>query len=284
MPEGISLDHRGRRIALKWHMLRREPSDPAHWRPNLALALERGATAEIDLVFSADGEGVCLHDLTLDRETTGRGPARARSAEELRALRQRGRDNAPTGKPPLLLREVVAAARAAPVPPAPGSIQIDLKEPHAALNPVARRRFAETLGDAAGWFTLAGCEWPAVTALAAAAPGVRLGFDPLDFHEHAPPETPDGFRALAALTLATAPEASILYLEADLVLRGLAHGINVLEPLRAAGKDVDCWTVDPDRPHLIRDLEALFEAGANQITTNAPEAIEALWRRAKGAE
>jgi glycerophosphoryl diester phosphodiesterase len=263
-------------------MLRRAPSDPAHWRPNLAEALARGAVAEIDLVFSADGEGVCLHDLTLDRETTGRGPVRARSTEELCILRQRTRDGAPTGEPPLMLREVVAAARAAPRPPAPGGIQIDLKEPHAGLDPATRRRFAETIGDAARWFTLAGCEWPAVAALAAAAPGMRLGFDPLDFHEHAPPRTADEFRALAALTLATAPEAAILYLEADLVLRGLALGVNVLEPLRAAGKDIDCWTVDPDRPHLIRDLEALFGAGASQITTNAPEAIETLWRGAKG--
>ena len=41
---------------------------------------------ECDLQFSADGEVICLHDLTLDRTSNGTGPAHARTLSALREL------------------------------------------------------------------------------------------------------------------------------------------------------------------------------------------------------
>lgn len=51
------------------------------------LALAAGADmVEIDVGFSADLQPVVIHDDTLERTTTGRGPVRAASLAELRAL------------------------------------------------------------------------------------------------------------------------------------------------------------------------------------------------------
>ena len=59
---------------LKWHQLRRRRSDPVFLRANLDAALATRAACEVDLVLTLDGHFVCLHDLTLDDETTGSGP------------------------------------------------------------------------------------------------------------------------------------------------------------------------------------------------------------------
>ena len=277
-PPGIRLRHRGREVALKWHMLRRAPEDPAFCRTNLREGLARGAVLEVDLVFSADGDGVCLHDPTLDRETTGTGRVRDHATASIRALRQRGHDGAPLVTAPLLLDELLQAVRGAP-PGSPSVIQLDLKEPPPGLTDAVRFRFAAAVGPLAPRFILSGDDWAAVRDLAHDVPGLRLGFDPLCLYDDSWPRTPSEFRDLARRTLDAAPEAAIVYLEADLVLRGLGVGVNLLDPMHAAGKPVDCWTVDP-RPDTARRLTALIEAGADQITTNAPEALERLWQEA----
>ena len=69
----VALEAGGRPIALKWHCLRRSRTDPAFSRANLRAGLAAGAVVEVDLAATADGDLVCLHDLMLDRETTGRG-------------------------------------------------------------------------------------------------------------------------------------------------------------------------------------------------------------------
>ena len=80
---------------LKWHQLRRRRSDPVFLRANLEAALQTGAACEVDLVATADGHFLCLHDLTLDAETTGTGPVAALDRIEIERLRQR----APDGRP-----------------------------------------------------------------------------------------------------------------------------------------------------------------------------------------
>ena len=63
------------------------------------------------------------------------------------------------------------------------------------------------------------------------------------------------------------------------VLGCLARGENPIAPLRAAGKRVDCWTLDADHAHVVDKLAALIAAGADQITTNDPEVLGQLWNR-----
>jgi glycerophosphoryl diester phosphodiesterase len=278
-PAGVALRHGERRILLKWHMLRRTPGDPPHARSNLRTGLERGAVLEVDLQFSADGVGVCLHDETLDAETTGRGPVERLTASAIAALRQRGDHGEVLQDPPLRLEEVVEAVKRQP-PPVRGGIQLDLKA--ASLDARSCAHFAELVGAAAEHFTVAGEDWVQVERLAAAAPGVRLGFEPLRLFRDDPPRGPAEFRRLAARMLAAAPGAEIVYLHTGLVLGALACGEDLVGRLVEAGKQVDCWTIDPHRTGVADTLHRLAEAGCGQITTNGPEAIEALWRGARG--
>jgi glycerophosphoryl diester phosphodiesterase len=260
---------------LKWHQLRRRRSDPVFLRANLEAALASGAACEVDLVATADGHLVCLHDLTLDAETTGSGPVRFADRATVERLRQRAPDGTPLTEPPLFLDEVVAAVRRHDLADE-GRVQLDVKVPLDQLTGPIADRFGSVLADRAAAFTAGGCEWDVIVRLAATAPGLRRGFDPLDFHEHAPPYDEAGYRALAELTRATAPDADIYYLYAGLVLAGLDLGVNLVELVQGSGAEVDVWTIDADRANLRQVLQRLIRAGCDQITTNDPEVLASL--------
>lgn len=71
--------------------------------------------AEIDVVRTADGELVLMHDATLDRTTTATGPVASLTLAQLRAVRLRagagGPDAAATTEPVPTLREALLLAR-----------------------------------------------------------------------------------------------------------------------------------------------------------------------------
>jgi glycerophosphoryl diester phosphodiesterase len=278
-PPATALLVGSRRVFLKWHKLKRRAGDPDFSRDNLVRGLEAGAAVEVDLVLTADDAFVCLHDLTLDRETEGHGPVRARTAAEIAALRQRGPDGRPRDETVLTLEQLAATLRRLlPASGGDGRVQLDVKEASADLSDAACRALGMALGAHAGWFTIGGCDWPLVQRLARAAPGVRLGYDPLDRIEGgAAPE------AVIAHALETAPEAAIVYLWHELVVPALDAGFDPIAPLHAAGKLVDCWTIDPGSPDAARRLKACIAAGADQITTNDAEGLLRLWREIEQA-
>jgi glycerophosphoryl diester phosphodiesterase len=256
-----------RRPRLKWHMLKRRRTDPPFLRANLEAGLKAGEALEVDIVATADGHFVCLHDLTLDAETTGAGPVTARIRAEIEALGQRGVSGEVLGSPPLFLDEVVAAA-AAHRQPKGGLIQIDVKDPAERYDERLVERFRETIGACGHHFVASGLDWPVIERLADATPGLRRGFDPLAMYPRGGPDSADGYETLAAATLRAAPGASIYYLEANLVLKGLHLGVNLVKRLASADVEVDVWTVDADRPQVLDVLRRLIDAGARQITTN----------------
>jgi hypothetical protein len=124
MPDGIAIVADGHRTRLKWHRLQRRPEDipftPARLREGMAL----GASMEVDLRRRADGGFACLHDQTLDRETTGHGPVAAAGFADLRALRMRGQDGTPTEERLLLLEDLAELAAAGADPTT--LVQLDL--------------------------------------------------------------------------------------------------------------------------------------------------------------
>ena len=178
-------------------------------------------------------------------------------------------------EPPLFLDEVVAAVRRHGRRSG-GRVQLDLKVPPQQLGPAVLDRFRTVLAATAGAFTAGGCDWSAIVSLAEAAPGLRRGFDPLDFHEDNPPGDAGQFRALAERTRATAPDADIYYLQADLILAGLDCGVNMVELVRGRGAEVDAWTIDADRAELRHVLRRLIDAGCDQITSNDPDVLTPL--------
>jgi glycerophosphoryl diester phosphodiesterase len=253
-------------------MLRRRKSDPPHLRANLVAALQAGAACEVDLVFTADGHALCLHDMTLDRETTGSGPVAAASRAAIERLRQRGSDGAPLGSAPLFLDEVADTVRRIGVA-APALVQLDVKPPAAALTAPVLAGIAAALGRSADAFVAGGYEWDTIERLRDATPGLHAGFDPLAFYPRDLALDAAQFQALGVRTRAAAPDAAIYYLEANLVLAALDRGVDLVAAVTGGGALVDAWTVDADRPALRDVLRRLVEAGCHQITSNDPEIL-----------
>ena len=88
------------------------------WPENSLLAFRKAAEQlgadflELDVHLTKDGEVVVIHDPTLDRTTTGRGPVRAWTLAELREVRLRDENGAVTEEPLPTLDDVVTLALA----------------------------------------------------------------------------------------------------------------------------------------------------------------------------
>jgi glycerophosphoryl diester phosphodiesterase len=275
----------GRLISLKWHQLRRRREDPAFARANLEAGLAAGAVLEVDLVATADGDLVCLHELRLEDETTGRGVVAAQSSDSVLSFRQRDNAGRSLHTRVLSLGQIVDMLGANP--PAGrqyGRVQLDLKEPPAGITLEVCRRFA------AVWVTTAaGSRFPARAGRPSSASRLQCRASPpasIQRRRSRPrggDRGRDGARRGAPLPPRDrAPSASIVYLDHLFVLDCLAKRQNPLAPLRVAGKRVDCWTLDADHERVLEKLEALMAAGADQITTNDPEGLSQLWRRRSG--
>jgi glycerophosphoryl diester phosphodiesterase len=262
-------------MQVKWHMLRRRKSDAAFLRENLAAALRGGAACEVDIVLTADGHPLCLHDRTLDRETTGHGHVADATRAQIERLRQRGPDGAALESAPLFFDEIVAAVAENGVT-APAQVQLDIKAHADALTPAVTDRIAGLLRDNADTFIASAYEWETVRRCTAAAPGLHAGFDPLVFYPRSFDLDAGGFRDVAARMFATAPGASIYYLEARLILAALARGVDLVAEVTRAGARVDAWTIDADYPELSDVLQRLIAAGCHQITSNDPERLAGI--------
>ncbi len=245
---------------LKWHRLRRRAGDSSFARGNLRPALEAGAAIEIDLVVTGDGDFLCIHDQTLDRETTGRGPVREATRAAIEKLRQRGNAGEPLDEPPLFFDEVVEAVRSVANDDG-GLVQIDMKEPGDRLSDAEVASLAALLGDDAGRFVVSGTEWEPVQRLVRAAPGLRFGFDPArpSIAAGCPRMRRDSAH-IAERMLATAPGAGIYYLEASLVLAALRYGVDLVALVEARRCGGGCLDARPDDVRPRGDAEGAFGA------------------------
>jgi glycerophosphoryl diester phosphodiesterase len=157
----------------------RRPAVAAHrggallW-PENSLTAFRGALGlgvdlvELDVHLTRDDEVVVLHDPTLDRTTTGRGPVRALAAGEVRALAVRGTE----GEPPPLLREVLALLR-----PASAGLLLEIKVDAARVSYPGIEPAVLALLEASGLrarTTVMAFEWETLERLRTLAPGLRL--------------------------------------------------------------------------------------------------------------
>jgi glycerophosphoryl diester phosphodiesterase len=278
MSDGVEIVSGGHRTWLKWHRLQRRPEDipftPARLREGMAL----GASMEVDLRRRADGGFACLHDDTLDRETTGSGPVAAATPAVLRALWMRGADGAPTEDRLLLLEDL--ADLAAQVADPATLVQLDLKEADAALDGRSVEAFGAALAPVADRFILSGGDWAAVRRLGAAVPGLRLGFDPCDDGSLAALRAAEDARRFIDAALAAAPAAAMIYLSWPIVLRADALGVDLIAACHVAGKTVDAWTLNPDHPGAAGTVARLVALHADQITTDAAAALQALFESA----
>ncbi len=272
--------------------------------PNSLSALDEvlqqsAAAIEFDVHAIGDGDYLLLHDETLDRETTGHGPVAAMTAARCKALRLKG-----WNEPPALLSEVAAAlARCA----RPLKVQVDLKDALPFGQDGARRllRALEPVRSNAQLRVVVGClgDWNLRTLhrldrslplgldfalyldVRADEPGplpARAGaYGYLDDHplareRHMPARDylEDRIESLCGLV----PDPAEVYLRKEFVHQALADGCNPVETARRVlgGVVVDAWTLDADEPQAGAQLNALLDAGIDQITTNTAMQLSAL--------
>lgn len=296
------LHYRGRRVLLKYHRLL---SGSGRHPPNSLAALEEvvdgGAeVVEIDLRLAADGRYVLLHDPTLERETSGLGPAREMDSQGFRRLSLRGGD-VPGATFEEAIARLLTVAR-------PLKLQLDLKEglPLEAAGLEALALGILRLRANPHLRIVVGClaDWN-LRALRRRLPDQALGVDfawhldaPLDEFCRLPTRVnpygylddhPLGFRRLLPAAryledrfetlLGLIPDAAEFYLRRELLAQTLADGFDPIAFLHARrpGCVVDIWTIDPDTREGEAALHQALEAGADQITTNLPLQAHALF-------
>ncbi len=277
--QGISIRNGGRITWLKWHRARKHASDSAFTGARIVEGMRIGASVEVDLNAHAGGCFAVLHDATLDRETTGKGPVVSAQPDTLRGLRLRANDGAATDEPLMDLADLTALQGRQSLHPQ-ALLQLDLKTPDANLTPAHVAGFARAVGPMAGQMILSSDDAAAVARLAAATPRLLAGHDPCHDARVSGLRTRADFTAFAAEALATAPAASMIYLAIPLVLAADEVGVDLIAACHAAGKRVDAYTVQRAEGAALPALRRLLARGVDQITTDDPAGLERLLRDA----
>lgn len=272
MTAPILIERNGHRTWLKWHRGRRRVSDPVFTGDRIVEAMRLGASVEVDLVVHADNGCVVLHDLELDRETTGRGKVRDTGAAALRQLHLRDNEGQPVSDRVLLLEDLCALLANEKLHP-DALLQLDFKEDLEALTPQLIANFGAGVAPIRSSLILSGGDFDAIATLAKAAPGISTGYDPCYGESLARLQATGDYRGFIAQALVTAPDAKMIYLAYDIVLAAVDAGINIVAPIHAAGRRVDAWTINHINPQTIAQVERLLSLKVDQVTTDDPEGL-----------
>jgi Glycerophosphoryl diester phosphodiesterase len=276
---GVAIVHGGRRVRLKWHRLRRRRRDPLFDAETLAEGLRLGASMEVDLRVTRDGDFAVLHDGTLDRETDGTGAVVECTGEEIRALHYRS-----AGAPrPVLLASDLAQALGPGHPEA--LLQLDMKDDVSAVGQTGVERLATFFAGCEGKLVVSGDSTELTLAISERLPGIERGLEPsfrlLDLYRAGRKSDLAG-QLVQELKGPIRPH--IVYLSWELVLPAKADGIDLIGICHDHGALVDAWTFNPANPEAgFSDEEwekfsALLELGADQITTDEAIATERAYR------
>lgn len=272
MTAPILIERNGHRTWLKWHRGRRRVSDPVFTGDRIVEAMRLGASVEVDLVVHADNGCAVLHDLELDRETTGRGKVRDTGAAALRQLHLRDNEGQPVTDRVLLLEDLCALLANEKLHP-DALLQLDFKEDLEALTPQLIANFGAGVAPIRSSLILSGGGFDAIATLAKAAPGIATGYDPCYGESLARLQATGDYRSFIAQALVTAPDAKMIYLAYDIVLAAADAGIDIVAPIHAAGRRVDAWTINHINPQTIAQVERLLSLKVDQITTDDPEGL-----------
>jgi glycerophosphoryl diester phosphodiesterase len=217
---------------------------PENTLAGIQAALGLGADAiEVDVQATADGVPVLLHDLTLDRTTSGSGDLAAHTLQQLQALDAGGGQTVPTFAAALELTRGNALLVA------------EIKRPGCEQALAGAVRDAGALADVMVWSFLP----PVLTATRQAEP--RLPGALLISHQSI-----DNWPAMRQVAIETGLQAVSVF----------HSGID--EPLitdaRRGGLAVYAWTADDPT-----DIQRLIDLAVDGIVTNYPErALAALGR------
>lgn len=275
MTDPIFIDRNGHRTWLKWHRGRRRASDPVFTGARIREGMRLGASVEVDLVVHGDRGFAVLHDLTLDRETTGNGRVADASANALRALHLRADDGAPLADHVMLLEDLSALLAQGGLH-AEALLQLDYKEDWRALDKAAIASFKASVAPVARHMILSSGDAESVRLLTADVPGLRIGYDPC--HDGAIErllQTHD-FAGFVRDAVAASPKAEMIYLHHGLVLEADRLGFDLIAAFHAEGRRIDAYTIQRADAASAPLVERLLDLKADQITTDDPEGLKAL--------
>ena len=270
----ISVTRNGHRTFFKWHRGRRRLSDPVFTGRRIIEGMQAGASVEVDLVVHADNGMAVLHNLSLERETTGTGLVRETSAATLRDLNLRDNEGQPIADKVMLLEDLAALLARDGAHPE-GLLQLDYKEDAAALSPAVVRNFAEALAPVAGHFIVSSGDAESVRILTGAVPGIHIGYDPC--HKGAIDRlmaTRD-YASFVAGAVADSPKSELDYLAWELVLEADKDGFDMVGAFHAHGRRVDAYTIRRVDAETLPIVERLLALKVDQITTDDPEGMAA---------
>ena len=274
MTDAISVTRDGHRTFLKWHRARRQFTDPVFTGRRILEGLRLGASVEVDLVRHADDGFAVLHNLSLDKETTGTGLVRETSAEVLRGLHLRDNEGQPIAEKVMLLDDLAALLAQEGAHP-DALLQLDYKEDAAALNRATVANFARAMGPVGRHFILSSGDAESVRVLTAAAPGVRVGYDPCHQGALERLAATRDYAAFVADAVAAAPKAELDYLEYRLVLEADRDGFDIIGAFHAHGRRIDAYTVRRADDEGMAVIKRLLALKVDQITTDDPEGVAA---------
>ncbi|MDS1114547.1 glycerophosphodiester phosphodiesterase [Gordonia westfalica] len=271
----LYIDFDGHRTMLKWHRGRRRAADPAFTATRIVEGMRLGASIEVDLVIHADRGFAILHDRTVDQATTGTGAIASLPAAYLRGLALRDNHGNPLDERVLLLEDLTELFSDIDIAPT-SILQLDFKEDDAALDPRAVDIFARSVEPLASHYILSCGDAAAVARLTAAAPGIRVGYDPCHRGAADAAIRSGDFDGFVARALAASPDAEMIYLENRLILAADRRGYDLVGAFHRHDRLVDGYTVTRIGPDTVPEIKRLLQLRVDQITTDDPEGLAAL--------
>lgn len=275
MSDPIFITRNGHRTWLKWHRGRRRASDPVFTGARIVEAMRLGASVEVDLVVTGDKGMAVLHDMTLDRETTGSGPVAAASDSTIRQLHLRGNDGAPIADKVMLLDDLCALMAEGKVHP-DALLQLDYKQDETVLDTVAVEKFAGATTPVAGNIIISSGSAAALKLLTSAVPGMRSGYDASDGDRFKDALARGTLQAFVDDAVAALDGTDLIYLYWEIVTRSADAGFDIVEAFHRHGKRIDAWTIREASAAMKPHVERLLELKVDQITTDDPEGLVAL--------
>jgi glycerophosphoryl diester phosphodiesterase len=275
MTDPIFITRNGHRTWLKWHRARRKASDPVFTGARIIEGMRLGASVEVDLVVHADRGYAVLHDLSVERETTGSGRVAELGAAALRSFHLRGEDGVPLPDTVMLLEDLCALLAQGGLHP-DALLQLDYKEDWRALDAAAVASFKQSVAPVARHMILSSGDAESVRLLTEGVEGLRIGYDPC--HDGALERLMQSrdFAGFVRDAVAASPKAEMIYLYYGLVLEADRLGFDIVAAFHAEGRRIDAYTINRANAESQPKVARLLELKVDQITTDDPEGLLAL--------
>ena len=271
----ISIERQGHRTWLKWHRAKRRAGDPVFTPRRILEGMRIGASVEVDLVVHGDRGYAVLHDLSVERETTGRGKVAELTAAELRSFYLRDGNGRPLDEHVMLLEDLADLLLQGGLHP-DALLQLDYKEDWKALDAAAIATFKQAVAPVAQHMILSSGDAEAVRLLTEGAAGLRIGYDPCHDGALERLQVSQDFTGFVRDAVAASPRAEMIYLAYPLVLEADRLGFDIVAAFHAESRRIDAYTIKVADGVSLPQVQRLLELKVDQITTDDPEGLLAL--------